>query len=163
MILSNDTTTRSCEVQLGWTAHSDIFYYTVFINGENISEVINNGNQSLILRSYPVCNCAVRQVSVIGVDRCGQQGQTALTTIIQLDQESIPPPTCETETTTQSTIFRNDENKYRSMMIIARIKFWRGSWEELGIGSTITTTKYWKFGTAFSIIIMRVGTFGGYQ
>ena len=72
-ILNNDTATRPCEVQLGWRAHGNISYYMVFINGENISEVLvnNNGNQSLILRSYPVCNCAVRQVLVIGVDRCG--------------------------------------------------------------------------------------------
>ena len=117
MILNNDTATGPCEVQLGWRSHSDISYYTVFIIGENISEVIKNGNQSLILRSYPVCSCTVRRVSVTGVDRCGRQGQTALTpTIIQLDRESIPPPTCEIETTTQSTIFSNDENKYRGKM-----------------------------------------------
>jgi hypothetical protein len=124
-ILNNDTATAGpCEVQVGWRAHSGIAYYTVFINGENVSDIINNGNQSLILRSYPVCSCIENQVSVIGVDRCGNQVQTALTTAIQLDQESVPPPMCETEITTVTQSSNNDENRFESKKPM-NVNLWR--------------------------------------
>lgn len=79
------------EIQLGWIAQSDISFYKVFINGENVSNV-NNSNQGLILKSYPTCSCKVNQVSIVSI---------TVTTMIEMDQEPIFSPMCKTATTTE--------------------------------------------------------------
>ena len=85
----------------------------------------SNGNQRLILHSYPEYNCEANLVSVSPVDRCGREGQN---TVTELDQESVPlfmsGSQCETETTIQPNSFTSDDNKFKDKIDMCNLKEW---------------------------------------
>ena len=85
----------------------------------------SNSNQRLILHSYPEYNCEANQGSISPVDLCGRQGQS---TVVELDQESVPllMSQCETETTIQPNIyiFTSDDNKFKSKIDMCNLKEW---------------------------------------
>ena len=110
-IVVNQRTERymgNCIINIGWRPptnidQDDITHYMIYINGTNTFNETNDVNQNLMVISYSMCNCSTYQIRVSAVDRCGRQGQSTPTILLDQGPFSLPEYGCELVSTTQAT------------------------------------------------------------
>ena len=84
---------NGCRVSLSWNAPNnilpdDITLYRNYLDEDNHMNTTPRTDTSLSMTSFVVCDCAVHNVSVSTVNRCGVDGQRSPSITIEPESES---------------------------------------------------------------------------